>query len=415
MVMVEQLGKNAKAVSSIINTASTQKKNEALQLIAEKLDQSVVLIMEKNQQDIETARSMGIPETMIDRLLLNEARIHSMANAVRELIQLEDPTGVVETGFTRPNGLKMTKVRVPMGVIGIIFESRPNVSVDAATLCLKAGNAVILRGGKEAIQSNTVLVDLMREAVEQAGFPKDIIQLVTDTSRESSTQLMKLNGYLDVLIPRGGSGLIQAVVQNATVPVIETGTGNCHIYVDQDADLEMAAEIVYNAKTSRPSVCNAAESLLVHKEIAEKFLPMVKQKLDEKSVQLFGCPETIRILGESVFPATEEDYATEYLDYKMSVRVVQDIDQAISHIQTYSTGHSEAIITNSLPASEKFTAQVDSAAVYVNASTRFTDGGEFGFGAEIGISTQKLHARGPMGLPELTTIKYIIHGTGQVR
>ena len=254
MVMVEQLGKNAKAVSSIINTASTQKKNEALQLIAEKLDQSVVLIMEKNQQDIETARSMGIPETMIDRLLLNEARIHSMANAVRELIQLEDPTGVVETGFTRPNGLKMTKVRVPMGVIGIIFESRPNVSVDAATLCLKAGNAVILRGGKEAIQSNTVLVDLMREAVEQAGFPKDIIQLVTDTSRESSTRLMKLNGYLDVLIPRGGSGLIQAVVQNATVPVIETGTGNCHIYVDQDADLEMAADIVYNAKTSRPSL-----------------------------------------------------------------------------------------------------------------------------------------------------------------
>ncbi len=413
--MVEQLGKNAKAVSSIINTASTKQKNEALQLIAEKLDQSVMLIMEKNQKDIETARSMGIPETMIDRLLLNEARIHSMANAVRKLIQLEDPTGVVETGFTRPNGLKITKVRVPMGVIGIIFESRPNVSVDAATLCLKAGNAVILRGGKEAIQSNTVLVDLMREAVEQAGFPKDIIQLVTDTSRESSTQLMKLNGYLDVLIPRGGSGLIQAVVQNATVPVIETGTGNCHIYVDQDADLEMAAEIVYNAKTSRPSVCNAAESLLVHKAVAEEFLPMVKEKLDKKSVQLFGCPETIRILGKSVFPATEEDYATEYLDYKMSVRVVDDIDQAISHIQTYSTGHSEAIITNSLPASEKFTAQVDSAAVYVNASTRFTDGGEFGFGAEIGISTQKLHARGPMGLPELTTIKYIIHGTGQVR
>ncbi|WP_069989147.1 glutamate-5-semialdehyde dehydrogenase [Massilioclostridium coli] len=415
MIMVEQLGKNAKAVSSIINTASTKQKNEALQLIAEKLDQSVMLIMEKNQKDIETARSMGIPETMIDRLLLNEARIHSMANAVRKLIQLEDPTGVVETGFTRPNGLKITKVRVPMGVIGIIFESRPNVSVDAATLCLKAGNAVILRGGKEAIQSNTVLVDLMREAVEQAGFPKDIIQLVTDTSRESSTQLMKLNGYLDVLIPRGGSGLIQAVVQNATVPVIETGTGNCHIYVDQDADLEMAAEIVYNAKTSRPSVCNAAESLLVHKAVAEEFLPMVKEKLDKKSVQLFGCPETIRILGKSVFPATEEDYATEYLDYKMSVRVVDDIDQAISHIQTYSTGHSEAIITNSLPASEKFTAQVDSAAVYVNASTRFTDGGEFGFGAEIGISTQKLHARGPMGLPELTTIKYIIHGTGQVR
>ena len=351
---------------------------------------------------------------MIDRLMLDEGRISGIADAVRTLIDLDDPVGVVERGFTRPNGLVIHKTRVPLGVIGIIFESRPNVSVDAATLCLKAGNAVILRGGKEAINSNRALVGIMRRAVEKCGFDPNIIQLVDDTSRESANQMMKLSGFIDVLIPRGGHGLIQAVVQNATVPVIETGTGNCHIYVDKAADLAMAADIVYNAKTSRPSVCNAAESLLVHQAVAQEFLPMVKQRLDEKGVQLFGCAETRSIL-EGIQPATEEDYAAEYLDYKMSVKVVASVEEAVEHIRIYSTHHSDCIVTNDLAASELFTRSVDSAAVYVNASTRFTDGGEFGFGAEIGISTQKLHARGPMGLNELTSVKYVVHGNGQIR
>ena len=411
---VQQLGQNAKECAAQINTASTADKNRALSVIAEELEAGVKQIIEENKKDIATAREMGIPETMIDRLMLDEGRISGIADAVRTLIDLDDPVGVVERGFTRPNGLVIHKTRVPLGVIGIIFESRPNVSVDAATLCLKAGNAVILRGGKEAINSNRALVSIMRRAVEKCGFDPNIIQLVDDTSRESANQMMKLSGFIDVLIPRGGHGLIQAVVQNATVPVIETGTGNCHIYVDKAADLAMAADIVYNAKTSRPSVCNAAESLLVHQAVAQEFLPMVKQRLDEKGVQLFGCAETRSIL-EGIQPATEEDYAAEYLGYKMSVKVVASVEEAVEHIRIYSTHHSDCIVTNDLAASELFTRSVDSAAVYVNASTRFTDGGEFGFGAEIGISTQKLHARGPMGLNELTSVKYVVHGNGQIR
>lgn len=411
---VQQLGQNAKGCAAQINTASTADKNRALSVIAEELEAGVTQIIEENKKDIATAREMGIPETMIDRLMLDEGRISGIADAVRTLIDLDDPVGVVERGFTRPNGLVIHKTRVPLGVIGIIFESRPNVSVDAATLCLKAGNAVILRGGKEAINSNRALVGIMRRAVEKCGFDPNIIQLVDDTSRESANQMMKLSGFIDVLIPRGGHGLIQAVVQNATVPVIETGTGNCHIYVDKAADLAMAADIVYNAKTSRPSVCNAAESLLVHQAVAQEFLPMVKQRLDEKGVQLFGCAETRSIL-KGIQPATEEDYAAEYLDYKMSVKVVASVEEAVEHIRIYSTHHSDCIVTNDLAASELFTRSVDSAAVYVNASTRFTDGGEFGFGAEIGISTQKLHARGPMGLNELTSVKYVVHGNGQIR
>lgn len=411
---VEQLGKNARACAAQINTASTADKNRALGEIADALEAGAAAVLLENKKDIETARSMGIAETMIDRLMLDEKRIRDIAAAVRKLIDLDDPAGIVERGFTRPNGLVIHKTRVPLGVIGIIFESRPNVSVDAATLCLKAGNAVLLRGGKEAIHSNTALVSIMRGAVEKCGFDPNIIQLVGDTSRESANQMMKLNGYIDVLIPRGGRGLIQAVVQNATVPVIETGTGNCHIYVDKSADLAMAADIVYNAKTSRPSVCNAAESLLVHADVAQEFLPAVKAKLDEKKVELFGCEKTRAIL-KGVSPATEQDYAAEYLDYKLSVKVVESIEEAVEHIRLYSTHHSDCIVTNDLAASEQFTQSVDSAAVYVNASTRFTDGAEFGFGAEIGISTQKLHARGPMGLNELTSVKYVVHGSGQIR
>lgn len=411
---VQQLGQNAKGCAAQINTASTADKNRVLSVIAEELEAGVEQILAENKKDITTAREMGIPETMIDRLMLDEGRIGGIADAVRTLIDLDDPVGVVERGFTRPNGLVIHKTRVPLGVIGIIFESRPNVSVDAATLCLKAGNAVILRGGKEAIHSNRALVGIMRRALEKCGFDPNVIQLVDDTSRESANQMMKLSGFIDVLIPRGGRGLIQAVVQNATVPVIETGTGNCHIYVDKAADLAMAADIVYNAKTSRPSVCNAAESLLVHEAVAQEFLPMVKQRLDEKGVQLFGCAKTRSIL-EGIQEATEEDYAAEYLDYKMSVKVVASVEEAVEHIRLYSTHHSDCIVTNDLAASELFTRSVDSAAVYVNASTRFTDGGEFGFGAEIGISTQKLHARGPMGLNELTSVKYVVHGNGQIR
>ena len=344
-----------------------------------------------------------------------EKRISDIASSVLKLIEAEDLIGSVDYGVIRPNGLKICKTRVPLGVIGIIFESRPNVTVDAATLCLKAGNTVILKGGKEAINSNKCLADVMRAAVEKAGLPADVIQLVEDTSREAAAELMKLNKYLDVLIPRGGAGLINAVVNQATVPVIETGTGNCHVYVDESADIQMAADIVNNGKTQRPSVCNAVESLLVHKNIAEAALPVIKSKLDEHNVEIRGCQKTADILGDCVTLASDDDYATEFLDFIISVKVVDSIEEAIEHIQKYSTRHSECIVTKSLENAEKFQREVDAAAVYVNASTRFTDGGEFGFGAEIGISTQKLHARGPMGLRELTTVKYLINGNGQIR
>lgn len=415
MTYIETLGSNAVKVKKILAVADTGKKNAALAKISRALIENSDKIIEANQKDLAAARENGMSVSMQDRLMLNEDRIKGIASAVDELIKLEDPIGKVDNGSVRPNGMRITKIRVPMGVIGMIYESRPNVTADAATLCLKTGNAVILRGGKEAYNSNKCICEIMREAVEKAGFPKDIIQFVDDTTREVTTELMKCDKYLDLLIPRGGAGLIKAVTKNATVPVIETGTGNCHLYVDESADIEMAVNITDNAKTQRPSVCNAIETLLVHKNIAEKFLPAVKKKLDEHNVEIRGCADTKRILGDCVVPATEEDYATEFGDYIIAVRVVDDISQAIEHIAEYSTGHSECIVTNDLSNANKFKSEVDSACVYVNASTRFTDGGMFGFGAEIGISTQKLHARGPMGLYEITTNKYLIDGNGQVR
>lgn len=415
MTYIETLGANAAAAKKSLISADTEKKNAALQKIAEALLAHSSEIIEANAADLKAARENGMSVSMQDRLMLSEDRIKGISDAVSELIKLEDPIGRVDNGSVRPNGLRITKVRVPMGVIGMIYESRPNVTADAATLCLKTGNVVILRGGKEAYNSNKCICNIMRDAVEEAGFPKDIIQFVDDTTREVTTELMKCNKYLDLLIPRGGAGLIRAVTQNATVPVIETGTGNCHIYIDKSADIEMGVNITDNGKTQRPSVCNALETLLVHKDIAEKFLPAVKAKLDEHNVELRGCPETVRILGDCVTPATDDDYATEFGDYIMAVKVVNDIDEAIEHIGKYSTGHSECIVTNDLKNAEKFKQEVDSACVYVNASTRFTDGGMFGFGAEIGISTQKLHARGPMGLYEITSNKYLIDGNGQIR
>ena len=415
MTYIETLGSNAVKVKKILAVADTGKKNSALAEISRALIENSDKIIEANQKDLTAAKESGMSVSMQDRLMLNEDRIKGIASAVDELIKLEDPIGKVDNGSVRPNGMRITKIRVPMGVIGMIYESRPNVTADAATLCLKTGNAVILRGGKEAYNSNKCICEILRDAVEKAGFPKDIIQFVDDTTREVTTELMKCDKYLDLLIPRGGAGLIKAVTKNATVPVIETGTGNCHLYVDESADIEMAVNITDNAKTQRPSVCNAIETLLVHKNIAEKFLPAVKKKLDEHNVEIRGCAETKRILGDCVVPATEEDYASEFGDYIIAVRVVDDISQAIEHIAEYSTGHSECIVTNDLSNANKFKSEVDSACVYVNASTRFTDGGMFGFGAEIGISTQKLHARGPMGLYEITTNKYLIDGNGQVR
>lgn len=415
MTYIETLGAKAKAAEHAAASASAKLKNEALKSIADALIQNTGLIIEKNKLDLENAVKNGMSVSMQDRLMLNEKRISDIASSVLKLIEAEDLIGSVDYGVIRPNGLKICKTRVPLGVIGIIFESRPNVTVDAATLCLKAGNTVILKGGKEAINSNKCLADVMRAAVEKAGLPADVIQLVEDTSREAAAELMKLNKYLDVLIPRGGTGLINAVVNQATVPVIETGTGNCHVYVDESADIQMAADIVNNGKTQRPSVCNAVESLLVHKNIAEAALPVIKSKLDEHNVEIRGCKKTAEILGDCVTLASDDDYATEFLDFIISVKVVDSIEEAIEHIQKYSTRHSECIVTKSLENAEKFQREVDAAAVYVNASTRFTDGGEFGFGAEIGISTQKLHARGPMGLRELTTVKYLINGNGQIR
>lgn len=415
MNYAQTLGQKAKAAEPYIASAQTGLKNAALKNIAAALIEKTPLIIEQNSLDLENAVKNNMSASMQDRLKLDAGRIKGIADAVMKLVEAEDVVGSIDSGFVRPNGLRICKTRVPLGVIGIIFESRPNVTVDAATLCLKAGNAVILRGGKEAINSNKILAKVMREAIKSAGLPEDVIQLIEDTSRETATELMKMNEYLDVLIPRGGAGLIKAVVNQATVPVIETGTGNCHVYIDESADIDMAADIVDNGKTQRPSVCNAVESLLVHKNIADKALLAVKAKLDAHNVEIRGCERTAEILGECVVPASEEDYAAEFLDYIISVKVVDSVDEAIAHINKYGTGHSEAIITKSLENAEKFQRMIDAAAIYVNASTRFTDGGEFGFGAEIGISTQKLHARGPMGLRELTTVKYLINGNGQIR
>mgnify|MGYP004658965063 CR=1 FL=1 len=415
MNYAEKLGQQAKAAEKSIAAASAMVKNNALEKIEAALRLNAEKILEANEADLKAAKENGMSEAMQDRLRLTEQRINGIADGVADVIKLEDPIGSVDSGTVRPNGMSITKVRVPLGTIAIIFESRPNVTVDAAVLCLKAGNAVILRGGKEAYHSNKCLCEIMRTAIKDAGLPEDVVQFVDDTSREVSAQLMKCNKYIDVLIPRGGAGLIRACVENATVPVIETGVGNCHVFVDATADADMAVKIVNNGKTRRVSVCNAVESLLVHKDIAEKFLPMIKAKLDEHNVEIRGCEKTRAILGDCVVPATDEDYATEFLDYIISVKVVSSIDEAIAHIDRFTTHHSECIVTNSLENAERFKKEIDAAAVYVNVSTAFTDGGMFGLGAEIGISTQKLHARGPMGLRELTSMKYLISGDGQIR
>lgn len=414
MTALEQLGRRAKQAEQFLRTASTASKDHGLTQIADALLEHTAEILEANAKDIANGEQAGMSPALLDRLRLNEARIAGMAQGMREIVALPDPVGRVLSGGNRPNGLQIVKVAVPLGVVAVIFEARPNVTADAAALCLKSGNAVILRGGKEAIHSNQAIAAVMRAALEQAGLPQDCIQLVADTSRDSANELMRLNAYVDVLIPRGGGGLIRAVVEHATVPVIETGVGNCHVYVDQAADLEMAAEIVFNAKTSRPSVCNACESLLVHRGIAEQALPLIKRRLDEKQVVLRGDKAACAILP-GIEAAQEADWSTEYLDYILSVKVVGSIEEAIAHIGRYGTGHSECIVTQNYSAAEQFLNEVDAAAVYVNASTRYTDGGEFGFGAEIGISTQKLHARGPLGLSELTSVKYKIYGAGQVR
>ena len=415
MNYAETLGAKAKASEKAMRCASTEQKNKALAAIEAALTENTDKILAANKLDMEAAEKNGMSAALQDRLKLTPDRINGIAAGVADVIKLDDPIGTADSGSLRPNGMRITKVRVPLGTIGIIFESRPNVTVDAAVLCLKTGNTVILRGGKEAFNSNKCLCDIMRDAIEKSGLPKDAVQFVEDTSRDVAAQLMKCNDYLNVLIPRGGAGLIRAVKENATVPVIETGVGNCHVYADESADFDMAVNIVDNGKTQRPSVCNAIESLLVHKNIADKLLPLVKARLDEHNVEIRGCSETAAILGDCVVPATEEDYAAEFGDYIISVKVVEDIDEAIAHISKYTTGHSECIVTNSLANAEKFKNEIDAAAVYVNASTRFTDGGMFGFGAEIGISTQKLHARGPMGLRELTSVKYLIDGNGQIR
>lgn len=412
---VTELGQRAKAVAGVLAAASPKQKNDALTAIADALIARTPEIIEANKVDLENAVKNNMSKAMQDRLLLDPKRIEGMAAGVRKLVELDEVVGKIDEGTVRPNGLRIQKTRVPLGVIGIIFESRPNVTVDAATLCMKAGNCVILRGGKEAFSSNVCLTEIMRDAIEAAGLPKDILQLIHDTSRQSSTELMKLSDYLDVLIPRGGAGLINAVAQNATVPVIKTGVGNCHVYVDESADLEMAVNIIDNGKTQRPSVCNATETVIIHEAVAKELLPMLKARLDAHKVTLHGDDAAQSILGSCVIPAEEDDWANEYLDFQLAVKIVPGISEAIAHIARYGTNHSECIVTKSLENAERFQREVDAAAVYVNASTRFTDGGEFGYGAEIGISTQKLHARGPMGLNELTTTKYLINGSGQIR
>ncbi len=408
------IGARSKEAQRILAKAGGAAIDKALNEIAASLEKNSQYILEENAKDIRAAQDSGISQAMIDRLTLTHDRISGMAQGLRQVASSENPVGRVLWGETRPNGLKIEKVSVPIGVIAVIFEARPNVTADAAAICLKAGNSVILKGGKEAINSNKAIAAVMRSAAAESGLPEDCIILIENISRQAATELMKLNGYVDLLIPRGGAGLIRSVVENATVPVIETGVGNCHVYVDSDADINMAADIVANAKASRVSVCNACEGLLIHKDIAELALITIGEKLKEKNVEIRGDELVCEILPYAI-PATEEDYATEYLDYKISIKVVEDIDEAISHIAKYGTGHSEAIITDSYEASEKFKAEVDAAAVYVNASTRFTDGGEFGFGAEIGISTQKLHARGPLGVAHMVSSKYVISGNGQIR
>lgn len=412
--MLTEIGKRAKDAATKLAVASTEDKNRILLAMANALRENCDKILEANAVDIENGRNNNMSESLIDRLMLNKDRIEGMAKGIEDVINLADPVGRILWETERPNGLKIQRVSVPLGVVGIIYEARPNVTSDAAALAVKAGNTAILRGGKEAFNSNSAIMDSMRDAIEKTGFNPDIIELVRDTSRDSATALMKMNKYVDVLIPRGSASLINAVVENSTVPVIETGVGNCHIYVDSEADIDMATEIIFNAKTQRISVCNTAESLLIHKDIAEYALIAIKARLDEKNVTLYG-DEIAREICPDIEVATDDDYYREYLDYKMSVKIVSSLEDAIEHIRKYSSGHSESIITNNKDNAEIFLNSVDSSAVYHNASTRFTDGGEFGFGAEIGISTQKLHARGPLGLPQLNSFKYKIYGNGQIR
>lgn len=404
----------AKKASRILAILDENIKNEALKNMALKLVENKREILEANEKDVSIAKAKGVKESLIDRLKLDEKRIEGMANGLREIAMLPDPVGNIEEMWKRPNGLQIGKMRCPIGVIGIIYESRPNVTADAAGLCLKSGNAVILKGGSDAINSNIAIVKVISSAAEECGIPKGAIQLIENTDREEVNRMMKLNGKIDLIIPRGGANLIQNVIQNSTVPVIETGVGNCHVFVDSDADFEKAINIIVNAKTQRPGVCNAIETVLVHKGLAENFLPAMVNKLTSLGVEIRGCSMTKSICTD-VKEASEDDWKTEYLDLILAVKVVESIDEAIDHIAKYSSGHSESIITENYTNAMKFLKSVDSAAVYVNASTRFTDGGEFGFGAEIGISTQKMHARGPMGLKELTTYKYVILGNGQIR
>ena len=407
-------GKLAKSAARTLATTSPDIKKSVLLKIADALIAKADYILTENQKDLDLAKLNGMSDGLLDRLLLTPERISAISEGVRQIANLPDPIGEVISNNVRPNGLSIDEVRVPLGVCGIIYEARPNVTADAAALCLKAGNACLLRSGKEAHKSSMAMTNVFKSVLRENGLSQDAVALVEDTSRESALKLMRLNDYLDVIIPRGGKGLIKTVIENATVPAIETGTGNCHIYVDSDFDAEMAKNIIINAKTSRPSVCNAAEKLLIHKSVAEEFLPHILSELTKKGVKIVGDNEVCQIFPDSV-PATDEDWETEYLDLKLGVKVVDSVCDAIAHINRYGSGHSEAIITNNPKNSEKFLKAVDAAAVYVNASTRFTDGFEFGFGAEIGISTQKLHARGPMGLKALTTSKYIIRGNGQIR
>ena len=411
---LETLGIQAKKAERELLKLNTTKKNECLQAVADRLVASTTEILEANAEDVRIVREKGMKESLIDRLALTENRIGAMAEGLISLIALEDPIGEVLEAKIRPNGLEIGKKRVPLGVIGIIYESRPNVTADAFGLCFKTSNAVILKGGSDAIHSNKAIVNVIRKALDAMGVTPDAIQLVEDTSRETAKKMMQMNQYLDVLIPRGGAGLIRTVVENSTVPVIETGTGNCHIYVDASADIDMAVNIIDNAKTQRTGVCNACESLVIHKDIADQVLPAVCERLFNKNVEIRGDEKCCRI-NSRIIPATEEDWGQEYLDYILSAKIVNSLDEAIDHINRYNTKHSEAIITKDYANARRFLEEIDAAAVYVNASTRFTDGFEFGFGAEIGISTQKLHARGPMGLKELTTTKYIIYGNGQIR
>lgn len=411
---VEEIGRRAVCAKRDLAVTTKEQRIKALFAMADALLENEDLIISENKKDVEAGVENGMSKALCDRLMLSHDRILAMANGMREVAEQEEVLGRVLSEFERPNGLKIQKVSVPIGVIGIIFEARPNVTADAAALCLKSGNACILRGGKEAIYSNTAITKAMRGALERSGLNPDCVILIENTSRESSKALMRLNGYVDVLIPRGGRGLIRAVCDEATVPVIETGAGTCHVYVDKAANIDMAAEIIFNAKTQRPSVCNACECMLIHEAIADKALPVIAQRLREKKVEIRGDERVNKILEDSV-PAKESDWGAEFLDYIIAAKVVSDIDEAIDYIAKYSTAHSECIVTDDAEAAERFMTRVDSACVYHNASTRFTDGGEFGFGAEIGISTQKLHARGPLGLAELTSYKYRIYGKGQIR